>query len=226
MRKRLLLPACVLLSAFQLACARRAAQIPLPPVLAPLAADLSRELHASPAAIDRGFVDLRPGWRLRVVTPLLKSGAFALPASAVKVSGNTVTLSAGDEFEGYETAYYAVAPHPKGGVKISFASAEVTKEGQSAPQPRPALSLFKLPRGARLVRLVFLTRVSQTDHDMAVLGAGDIAELDRLTAAVQANPGACVAAGRSDCAWIPPGIAVRPEARAGAPGADRWDPVR
>jgi hypothetical protein len=227
MRKRLFLPVCVLLSAFQLACARRAAQIPAPPVLAPLAADLSEGLHASPAAVDRGgFVDLRPGWRLRVVTPLLKSGAFALPVSALKVSGNTVTLSAGDEFEGYETAYYAVAPHPKGGVMISFASAEVTKQGQSAPQPRPALPLFKLPRGARLVRLVFLTRVSQTDHDMAVLAAGDIAELDRLTTAVQANPGACVVAGRSDCAWIPPGIAVRAEARADAPGAERWDPVR
>jgi hypothetical protein len=160
------------------------------------------------------------------VTPLLKSGGFVLPKLVPQVSGNTVTLSDGGELEGYETAYYVVGPHPKGGVRISFASAEVTKQGVSTPQPRPTLPLFELPSGARFVRLVFLTRVSQVDHDMAVLATRDVAALDRLTVKVQADPGACASSGHNYCAWIPVGIAVRPEARAAGTGAERWNPVR
>jgi hypothetical protein len=227
MRKSLPLLGCVLLSALLPACTRRAAQIPGPPPLAPGAVDLSQALPGqalpgSQVIPDSGFLDLRPGWRLRVVTPLLKSGGFALRTFSPEASGNTVTLSTGGELEGYETAFYAVAPHPQGGVRISFDSAEVTKQGVSAPQPRPTLPLFNLPSSARFVRLVFLTRVSQADHDMAVLAAGDIAALDRLAAEFQSNPRACAAAGRNYCAWIPLGIAVRPE----APGAGPWDPVR
>ena len=99
------------------------------------------------------------------MTPLLKSGGFKLRTLVPEVSGNTVTLSDGGELEGYETAFYAVSPHPKGGGRISFASAEVTKKGVSVPQPRP------------------------------VLATRDASALDRLAAEIQANPSACAAAG-------------------------------
>lgn len=204
--RTLLLLGCVVSSALLPGCARRAAPI-----------------AAVPTAASRDFVDLRPGWRLRVVTPLLKSGGFKLQTFVTQVSGNTVTLSDGGELQGYETAFYEVAAHPGGGVRISFASAEVTKQGVSVPQPRPVVPLFDLPPRARFVRLVFLTRISQADHDMAVLAAHDLAAVDRLAAEIQANPRACVSAGRDHyCGWIPAGIAVRAEAHA----ADRWDPVR
>ncbi|HVX65214.1 MAG TPA: hypothetical protein VHA11_01355 [Bryobacteraceae bacterium] len=224
MRCPLLLLGSVAFCVFVPACARRTSQLPVPPTLAPGAADLSRDLTASPAVRDdvSGSIDLRPGWRLRVVTPLLKSGGYALRSLPAAASGNTVTLAAGGEFQGYETAYYAIAPHPKGGVRIALASVEVTRDGASAPQGAPALPLFQLPQGARFVRLVFLTRVSPADHDMAVVGAASTAELDRFAAEVQANPRACGAAGRHYCAWIPSGIAVRAEAL----GAGTWEPVR
>jgi hypothetical protein len=194
--RRLCVSGCVLAILLGGACERRAARIDAPPELVP------------------GFVDLRPGWRLRVVTPLLKSGGY------------TLTVAAGDELEGYETSYYSVAPHPKGGVRIAFASADVTKQGASAPQPRPVAPLFDLPAGARFVRLIFLTRVSPTDHDMAVVAAADPTALSRLTAEVQADSRACVSARRSYCSWIPLGIAVRPESRTGESGAGDWAPVR
>ncbi len=53
-------------------------------------------------------------------------------------------------------------------MRISFASAEVTKKGVSVPQ---------------------------ADHDMAVLATRDASALDRLAAEIQANPSACAAAG-------------------------------
>jgi len=170
---------------FLSSCAHRAAQVTIPP-----------------ATAWRDFVDLQPGWRLQVITPLLKSGGFTLPNLVPQVSGNTVELSDGGELEGYETSFYAVAPHPKGGVRISFASAEVTREG------------------------VFLTRVSGVNHDMAVLATREAAELDRLTSELEMNPGVCTPAGRTYCAWIPLGIAVRPQGPVAGPGGDGWGPVR
>jgi hypothetical protein len=143
-----------------------------------------------------------------------------------QVSGNTVELSDGGELEGYETSFYAVTPHPKGGVRISFASAEVTRKGVSLPQPSPVLPLFQLPSQARKVRLVFLTRVSGVNHDMAVLATREAAELNRLTSELEVNPGVCAPAGRTYCAWIPLGIAVRPQGPVTGPGGDGWGPVR
>src|SRR5579862_2254437 len=100
---------------------------------------------------DAGFIDLEPGWRLRVVVPILKSGGYRLDLGQTQTSGNTVSLSASD-FLGYEVAYYAVVP--RGGPQ--FITAEVTHDGQTAPQPRPLVRWFELPRGVRHVRLIYL----------------------------------------------------------------------
>ncbi len=196
MRNRLSFLICALSLTVLPSCAHRAAQVTIPP-----------------AAAWRDFVDLQPGWRRQVITPLLKSGGFTLPNLVPQVSGNTVTLSDGGELEGYETSFYAVAPHPKGGVRISFASAEVTRKGVSLPQPSPVLPLFQLPSQARYVRLVFLTRVSGVNHDMAVLATREAAELDRLSSELEVNPGVL-------------GIAVRPQGPVTGPGGAGWGPVR
>lgn len=34
---------------------------------------------------NRSYVDLEPGWRIRVVTPILKSGKFLLNEQAIKI---------------------------------------------------------------------------------------------------------------------------------------------
>jgi hypothetical protein len=212
--------ATLLLAALAVAgCAARRASVPPPPDLAPAGAEL-REPPA-PGMPGRDYIDLKPGWRLSVVTPLLKSGGYRLNAVAGQVSGNTVTLAAGDELEGYETAYYAVEPGSGGGVRIAFTSAHAIRGGEKVEQLRARAPLFELPPEANLVRLIYLTRVSSADHDMAVVAAADVRALNRLTREVQTSPDGCRSDAGAYCAWVPSGIAVRPEMLAGD-----WVPAR
>src|SRR5439155_92686 len=56
---------------------------------------------------DSGHIDLKPGWRLCVITPLLKSGGFRLRTSIAE-SGDHTLIASREDFLGYETAYYSV----------------------------------------------------------------------------------------------------------------------
>ncbi|HUE22857.1 MAG TPA: hypothetical protein VMQ86_14320 [Bryobacteraceae bacterium] len=173
--------------------------------------------------IGPSYIDLEPGWRLRVVTPILKSGGYRLKTAGQSLDGNNLTLSAGDDFLGYEVAYYAV----KARAGAVFVSAETTIGGRSTAQPQPVAHLFQLPRGARHVRLIYLVRVSQADHDMAVAAAKDMDALEALTRRVQASPvDACHDGQGAFCAWIPAGIAVLPQVLRTIDGAREWAPAR
>lgn len=172
-------------------------------------------------------IDLEPGWRLRVVTPILKSGGYRLRPLDQQTSGNTVTLSTGGEFLGYEVSYYAVGARNRAGVRVKFSSAEITREGRTDAQPRPLLRLFPVPHDFRYVRLIYLTRMSQADHDMAVATAGRRDALDRLTQQVLTSPNdACRSGSGIYCTWVPSGIAVVPEVRRMAGGIAQWLPAR
>ncbi len=88
-------------------------------------------------------------------------------------------------------------------------------------------SLFELPENARYVRLLYVLRISHADHDMAVLATDKRETLDGFTREVQTNPSnACKIEPGTFCAWIPAGIAVRPEARETVDGVEQWTPVR
>jgi hypothetical protein len=161
----------------------------------------------------RRYADLQPGWRIRVVTPILKSGKYKPEFKETGATGNTVELSGGDDLVGYETSYYSVRPG-KSGVVIAFVSAANTINGKTARKPSPLVRLFDFPAGTRYVRLVFLTRVSRADHNQAILAAANLDELNRLTDKVETDPAAnCKSLGESYCTWVPEGIAVRPEKR-------------
>lgn len=173
--------------------------------------------------IGPSFIDLQPGWRLRVVTPILKSGGYRLKSISQKVEGNNVTLTAGDDFLGYEVAYYSITARHG----VEFVSAETTRNGHARPQPRPVAQLFQLPRGMRHVRLVYLVRVSQADHDMAVVAATDMEALESLTRRVESYPTeACHGERGVFCAWIPVGIAVVPQFQKPVDGGVEWVPAR
>jgi hypothetical protein len=193
------------------------------PLLAACTAHHPRAPAAAVQPIGPSYIDLEPGWRLRVVTPILKSGGYRLNLTAPTADAGTVTLHAGDDFLGYEVAYYAV--RARNGVE--FVSAEITKNGRTAPQSQPVAHLFQLPRGVRHVRLIYLVRVSQADHDMAVAAAKDTDALDALTRRVQANPAdACRTEPGAYCEWIPAGIAVVPQFKKTIDGGFEWVPAR
>jgi hypothetical protein len=182
---------------------------------------VSPAIPSQPAFND--YVDLQRGWRLTVVTPILKSGGFALRTSDQQVSGNTITLSTGTDFVGYEVAHYNVTGAGGDRVRVTFSSADVTKDGKTEPQPRSVLPLFQLGRGAKYVRLIFLVRISQADHNMAVIAAKHLDALEAITQQVKANPAeGCRIDRAAVCFWIPEGIAIRPERLKTVDGIPRW----
>ena len=176
----------------------------------------------APPDLAENFIDLAPGWRVRVITPITRSGATRVAVKAESAEGNTITLRTDNDFLGYETAYYNVSPRGRG-VGIRFASAERMVDGKSSVSDRPLVPLFTMPGRIRHVRLLYLIRQSSSDHDMAVLGANSLPHLEELTNAVRADPAACVETRDRYCSWPPAGIAIRAEVQS---FSGEWQPAR
>jgi hypothetical protein len=175
------------------------------------------------AAIPNDYVDLQAGWRLRVVIPLLKSGGFRPAVTGQQSAGNIVSLTTTGDFIGYETAYYAVMPQRQASVWIQFRSAAVTKDGSTVPEQQAPSSLSMPPRRMKYARLIYLVRVSETDHDMALIASRRREILNASTRRVQSDPAACRSNDDVFCTWVPAGIAVRPERLQSADGP--WIPA-
>ncbi len=173
---------------------------------------------------------LQAGWRVRVVTPILKSGGYVVQTSPAQVSRTgpeqaVISIDAGPDFVGYQVSIYDVKPRRGGGVGIKFKSAEVHEQGQVTPSRRPILLLFRLPRRMRWVRILHLIRSSQADHDAAILAATRKDLLNALTQQVQSRPSNCAITRNTYCYWVPLGIAVRPEYRGAVAGKQQWIPA-
>jgi hypothetical protein len=163
-------------------------------------------------AAERGFIDLQPGWRIRVVIPILKSGGYLPTITEQKQEDGSVRLSTSADLVGYETAYYRVRQRKDQGVKIELASVSLTEDGKETKRDEPVLQLFDPSDSIRFVRLLYLLRISEADHDTAILGANTPALLDELTAKIQADSTVhCVVSDRSYCMWAPKGVGVRVE---------------
>lgn len=157
-----------------------------------------------PASLD--YVDLLPGWRLEVITPVLKSGGFQLRTTIAAGEQGNMNAVAGPDFIGYESSYYVVRRKGDDEVTIDFRSAQLHKDGNVMRLSQPRVDLFHIPRGSRLVRLMYLLRLSNADHDMAIVSAKTADELQERTNAIRADPvHGCAAPA---CFWIPAGIAV------------------
>jgi hypothetical protein len=90
------------------------------------------------------YVDLRAGWRLRVVIPIQRSGGYIVPTAALP-QGDTISVSAGGDFIGYETDYYDVRSHHGSEMRIAFNRAEAVERGNTSNRTQPTLQLFSLP---------------------------------------------------------------------------------
>ena len=155
------------------------------------------------------FVDLLADSQVREITPIFTSGGY-VAKGIEKQEGLTISLSNTD-FEGYETALYSLKPRPGGGVEPALASVETKKGDQVTPETKPRVPLFQYPRRVRYIRLLYLLRISNSDHNMAILASDDVDRLNELTKQVQGDPaGGCRNVRRSYCNWVPQGIAVTP----------------
>ena len=176
-----------------------------------------RRTAVRPAAVplkDPGptFVDLQPGWDVRVVSPILKSGGYKLDfvASSESTSGSAITIKTTDNFLGYESALYKVEANGKG-VRIILDHTEAIRDGVTTRKKDSSLRLFQLPDRTKHVRLVYLQRASGSDHNMALVASNRKKTLEALTRKVQMNPPQCTTEQVDVCTWIPEGIAVRPD---------------
>ncbi len=168
----------------------------------------------TPPITVRRYLDLQPGWRLRTITPILKSGKFKPELKETVVNGSGIELSAGDDLLGYETSFYAVTASKPSGVAVSFISAVDTIDGKTHRKAQPRARFFDFSSPLPFVRIIFLTRVSQADHNQAILAAASPQELSRLTEQVDSDPATyCKSQGESQCFWVPEGIALRAEKR-------------
>ena len=181
-------------------------------------------IAATPAgSANNDYLDIQAGWRLTAVTPILRSGGYLLKTPDKPTSSNGPTLSAGTDFVGYEIAHYEAKGHAGGRVRVEFNSAEVTKEGKTEAQSQSIAPLFQVARRPVYLRLIYLIRISQADHNMAVVAGGKIDALDALTRQIQTNPvDGCKVDRRASCAWIPDGIAVRAEVLKTVDGVEKW----
>jgi len=177
------------------------------------------------AFVDKSYVDLEPGWRVRVVIPILSSGKFKMQSEQFQGEDKIGELKAGSDFLGYETDYYAVTAQDGNGVAIRFDTAAVMNDGKSTQRSQPMVPLFDLPENIRYVRLLFLTRASETEHDQAILGSSSLADLDLLKREVEDSPAQKLQVQpQGVCTWVPAGIAVQPEKKASANGGV-WIPA-
>ena len=165
----------------------------------------------APSAAPRNqpYIDLQAGWTLRIVVPLLKSGQFRSQLLPQKTEGNTISLVAHD-FIGYVTSRYAVTGKD-GEVRVTFVSAEESREGKTAPVTGAPALPFELPRKTQHVRLVYLVRVSQADHNMAIIAARRFDALNAFTSRLPEDPSVCSSNNQVFCSWVPAGVAVRTE---------------
>jgi hypothetical protein len=172
------------------------------------------------------YADLQPGWRLQIVTPVGEAPRVILPES--KSGSGTPGVPITAKVEGsftYEVAVYTIEHRRGGGVRVRLASAELIRDGNPAKESRTSRPLFVLPEHVRHVRLLFLTRASEADHDMAVIASDRAGRLDALTSMVKMQGiEGCNKEPRAHCSWIPRGVAVRPQLQKAKSGP--WIPVR
>ena len=153
------------------------------------------------------YVDLKAGGTLRIVVPLLNSGGFRSELLPQKTDGNTISLAATDLI-GYVTSHYAVTGRD-GKVRLTFVSAEESREGKTVSVIGAPPLPFELPRRTEYVRLIYLVRVSQADHNMAIVAAKPLDALNTFTSRFKEDPSVCHSDYQIFCSWVPAGVAVR-----------------
>lgn len=159
---------------------------------------------------ENSYMDLQPGTSLRILVPILTSGRYQVSTDSARREGSAMVLSAANLI-GYEVSYYTVEGHNAARIRLKFRSAEITKDARTIQENHAPPLPFTFPTKAERIRLIYLVRGSQADHNMALAASKDLAALNAFTDRVKANPAACERHAEVFCTWVPAGIAVRSE---------------
>jgi hypothetical protein len=177
-----------------------------------------------------GYTDLRPGSKLRVVSPAFREAAppdaVAIAESKVNASqtGLNIELRASPDLIGYETAWYDVEPRARGGgARIVPLFAELNREGEVTRLQSPRVNYLEFDPAMAYFRMLFMTRrTGSNDHDIYVLAAPTQQKLERQTRALEEGTESCTAtAGQSEGTarpGLPQGEKLAAAAAQAAPG--------
>jgi hypothetical protein len=155
--------------------------------------------------ISAGFLDLGPGNRLEVISPILREGA---PADAplietTGVAGNDrnieVTLRASPNLVGHETAWYGFEPKPGGGATIAPITASASVRGIVMPLERPATNYFTFASDTSYYRLFY----KPEEQTAVVVGAASREQLPH-------NLAGCGQPGGLQCITLPSRVGINP----------------
>ena len=81
--------------------------------------DVRPSTPADIARIDNSYMDLEPGWKLRIVVPWLKSGGFRVAGPPAVEKNGTLSISSEDVI-GYRVFQYLVIGRKDGVVRLKF----------------------------------------------------------------------------------------------------------
>jgi len=189
---------------------------------------------AEPPSVRLPYLDLQAGWRLSIVSPLETAAipARATDPSSIRSTAEgpparqqlTLEENAPENF-GYLQAWVEIRASGKG-VRFRTGKARLVRTESTAQGPLPQSLREVFPHGEGVARLLFLTRAAEVEHDMALLQASTVEELDTLTNAIlQGSTSKCTSTKRSSCAWVPQGVAIRAEKPGAGGAAVTWVPV-
>jgi hypothetical protein len=203
----------------------------LAPGQAPLlATNIAESLPLDPETTRRILYpnDLVPPARLEVVSPVLrdptdKADQFTVVEPPAGTSaGLNLALKASDNFNGYETAVYAIRLADSGySILPLYADRHIARETQRISQP--ATNYFSFAPDAAFYRLFM--KSGQTDFTALVLAASSRPELDRETALLDAGPASCDRLPAAHCVVIPRRVAINAVAPVTINGSEtliRW----
>ena len=172
---------------------------------------------------DGKTVQLIPGVRLQIMTPITRDGA-APDAPLVEVEGPPVdsvcdantgscALSLNMKFTnnvlGYEMALYSIQSKSNSpGVSVTPASAErhIGSDVQKASQP--IRNYFEPMKAARFYEVFY--KAGQTEFTALLVGGSSKADLERRTIVLEDGVASCEALNNEMCVTVPKRVAINP----------------
>ena len=153
------------------------------------------------------YVDLGPEDRMQVDSPILREGAPA-DASVIETTqigggtgGNTlnVEIRGSANLIGFETAWFAIRPKESGaGFQVTPLYADSHIRGAVERRPEPRVNYFRFRSDAGFYRMFY-----RGDRTIILVSAATRVELDRETAALKEDVGACKAFPADTCVLVP-----------------------
>jgi hypothetical protein len=162
-----------------------------------------RLMHADD--IRAGFIDLGPGNRLEVISPIVREGTpeDAPLVEEAGVSGTDgrieVVLKASPNLVGHETSWYGFERKSDGGARIAPISANASVRGIAMPLDKPAKDYFAFAAPVGYYRLFY----KPEEQKAVIVGAASRDQLPRDLASC-GNPGA------AQCITMPNRVGINP----------------